>query len=153
MYAPQEIAFLNDLKVEIFEKIEPFELYQQKDLIEMLDISLTTFRKYFSYNDKFLKEALLTYGQKKFYKGYVIRSRMIELSYATWNVEFEKAKEEVERILAPFKSKVNFEIKTAQDYEYEKIGSDVFVKFGGLNTEEEKKFWEDKLKNKIGVKH
>lgn len=152
MFAPQEIAFLNDLKVEIFEKIEPFELYQQKELIEMLDISLTTFRKYFSYNDAFLKEALMVHGQKKFYKGYVIRSRMIELSYDTWNIEYEKAIEEVEKILDPFKDRVSYEIKTIQDYEYEEIGSDVFVKFGGYNTENEKKFWNDKLKEKIGVK-
>lgn len=152
MYAPQEIAFLNNLKVDIFEKIEPFELYQQKELIEMLDISLTTFRKYFSYNDKFLKEALLTYGQKKFYKGYVIRSRMIDLSYETWKIEFEKAKEQIEKILEPFKGRVDFEMLTIEDYESNEIGSDRFVKFGGFNNENEKKFWDEKLKEKIGVK-
>lgn len=145
----REFNFVKELKKTVFKKVEFDELYQQNELIELLGISRNSFRKYFSYNEEWAEKATMVFGQKKFFKGYLVRERAIDLVYQGWAGNLGKDIEKVKEILAPYGNNIDFEIKTLEDLEYEAEGSFVFSAFGGFNTVEEEHYWTLKLNDKV----
>lgn len=145
----REFNFVKELKKTVLKKVEFDELYQQNELIELLGISRNSFRKYFSHNKEWASKATMMYGQKKFFKGYLVRERAIDLVYQGWAVNLDKDVEKIKEILAPYGNNIEFEIKTLEDYEHEIEGSFVFSAFGGFNTIEEEHYWQLKLNDKL----
>ena len=145
----REFNFVKDLKKVVMEKVEIDELYQQNELIELLGISRNSFRKYFSHDKEWAKKATMTFGQKKFFKGYLVREQAIYLVYKGWSANLEMDIEKVYDILAPYGNKVYCEIKTIEDYELEHEHSERYYKFGGFGTIEEEHYWELKLNDKL----
>lgn len=145
----REINFVNDLKKVVLEKVKFDELYQQNELIDLLGISRNSFRKYFSYDKEWASKATMVFGQKKFFKGYLVRERAIDLVYQGWSVNLDRDIDRVKEILAPYGDNVYFEIKTNEDYEHEIEGSSRFHKFGGFGTVEEEHYWMLKLNDKL----
>lgn len=143
----REINFLIELRDKILDRINLFELYQQKDLIDILDISLNSFKKYFVSDDEWIDKAQMVFGQKKYYKGLYLKEKILNLCYTAENADFFKALSKAREILSEFDGRYNLEVK----HSYEKTEleiDDLFLvkneRFFGLEEEEEK-FWKGKL--------
>lgn len=140
---------MKELKKTVLKKVKFDELYQQNELIDLLGISRNSFRKYFSYDKEWARKATMMFGQKKFFKGYLVRQQAIYIVYKGWSVNLDKDIERAKEILAPYGDNVILEIKTREDYEFEIEGSSVYCAFGGFNTIEEEHYWELKLNDKL----
>lgn len=149
MFDAREVKFLSELKPIIMKNVNQFDLYQQKELVDLIGISGMSFRKYFSSDEEWNEKSMMIYGKRKFFKGYQIRLKIIDLVYESWSFDFEEDKKKIEKIMAPYENRVGIEFITNEDYEYDNEASNIYAFFGDFNKKNESKYWAEKLNEKI----
>lgn len=142
-----EYFFLKDLKTKIVKDIKYNELYQQKELLEILDISLNSFRKYFTSDKEWVEKAGLSYGQKKYFKGYYLREKISIIFSAAMADSYREDKIILNEIFEKYYPYLEVQISSDEDLE-EIFEFDRYKKL--FETQSEKDFWNQKLKEKIG---
>lgn len=144
----REVNLLLNVKDIILDKIKPLELYQQKDLIELLDVSLNTFKKYFTSDKKWCDDALIYLSRSKYYKGYYLRMKAIELWGYAEKHDLLLAIKKANALLKDFEGQ--YILKPNDEFDLDQIlmnqeYNEYFSHFLG-NKDEENSYWETKLK-------
>lgn len=144
----REVNLLLNVKDIILDKIKPLELYQQKDLIELLDVSLNTFKKYFTSDEKWCDDALMYLNRSKYYKGYYLRTKAIELWGMAEKHDLLLAIKKANALLKDFEGQ--YILKPNDEFALDLIlmnqeHNEYFSHFLG-NKDEENIYWEEKLK-------
>lgn len=144
----REFKFLINLKKDIRDKIKVDELYQQRELLELLGISAGSFRKYFSSDEEWDKNAKLEYGKRKFYKGSCLRMKILNLVSDEWYERFKEDKVILDEILDKYKDFLEVEIRSYSSDEYE-IEDYLLHKYLPQDELREEQYWTLRLHDKI----
>lgn len=143
----REINILNEIKNIIMSEIDPLKLYRQKEIIDMLDISFSTFKKYFGSDEEFQKKAVLEFKRQKYYKGHYLRVKALKLNLEASQIELKIAFNKAEEILFKFRNRVKLEISDEANpnevdlkFELEDYNSK-FV----FDQKKEEEYWETEL--------
>ena len=143
----REINILDEIKNIIMDEINPLKLYRQKEIIDMLDISFSTFKKYFGNDEEFQKKAVLEFKRQKYYKGHYLRVKALKLNLEASQIELKIAFNKAEEILFKFRNRVKLEISDEANpnevdliFELEDYNSK-FV----FDQKKEEEYWENEL--------
>lgn len=143
----REINILDEIKNIIMAEINPFKLYRQKEIIDMLDISFSTFKKYFGNDEAFQKKAVLEFKRQKYYKGHYLRVKALKLNLEASQIELKIAFKRAEEILAKFRNRVKLEISDEANPNEVELNfelDDYNSKFVFDQTKEEE-YWKNEL--------